>query len=118
VDLSLSGEPAKEAPKAAAPAKPAAAPKPAPKPVEIPKPVEKPVEPTKPVVAAKPTPVSAPAAKPALVVAPPVQISGQDVAIDVSGELTDEDIQDLRDMVAAFRAVRAFVSNVGAKLLG
>ena len=118
VDLSLSGEPAKEAPKAAAPAKPAAAPKPAPKPVEIPKPVEKPVEPTKPVVAVKPTPVSAPAVKPALAVAPPVQISGQDVAIDVSGELTDEDIQDLRDMVAAFRAIRAFVSNVGAKLLG
>jgi hypothetical protein len=112
VDLSLSGEPAKEAPKAAAPAKPAEAPKPAPKPVE------KPVAPTTPAVEVKPTPVSVPAVKPALVPPRPVQIPSEASTIDVSDDLTDEDIQDLRDMVAAFRAVRSFVSNIGAKLLG
>ena len=111
VDLSLSGEPAKEAPKAAAAAKPAEAPKPTPKPVEIPKPVEKPVA-----VAPKPQ------------VSPPTVISAkeetikQDIAKSpvaeatseeeeaIMGQLTKDDIQGLKEMVGAFKALKGLTS--------
>jgi hypothetical protein len=120
VDMSLAAEPPKE------PAKPTAA---APKPVEPPKPkVEtkpalKAVEPPKPpeitaeaVAAVAKPPV--PAAALTVLVSPPVaQEENAEYEVDVPGELSDEDIAALRQMVGAFRAIRAFVSDLGDRLL-
>jgi hypothetical protein len=87
--------------------------KPALKAVEPPKPAEIAVEAVEP--AAKP-PV--PVAAPKVVVSPPV--AKQETAeyeVDVPGELSDEDIEALRQMVVAFRAIRAFMSDLGDRLL-
>ncbi|MCX5872436.1 MAG: hypothetical protein NTY51_04260, partial [Deltaproteobacteria bacterium] len=110
VDLSLSGEAPKEPAKAAAaaPAKPAS------------KPVEKVAVPAKPAVAvekpAEPVPVLKAVPKP---VAPVEQkVAVESSGIDVSGELSDEDIEALREMVTAFRAIKSFVSDIGSRLIG
>jgi len=109
VDMSL----AAEAPKPAEPPKPKVETKPALKAVQSPKPTEITVEAVEP--AAKP-PV--PVAAPKVVVSPPV--AKQETAeyeVDVPGELSDEDIEALRQMVVAFRAIRAFMSDLGDRLL-
>ncbi|MGO9737247.1 MAG: acetyl-CoA decarbonylase/synthase complex subunit delta, partial [Desulfomonilaceae bacterium] len=113
VDLSLSAEPPKEAAKpSAAPAKPAP-PKAEPKPA--PKPVEKSPEVVKPSVVAEKPSVAAPVAAPVVPKpAPAIEVS----AVTVSDDLSDQDVQELREMVAAFRAIRSFISDIGSKLLG
>jgi hypothetical protein len=109
VDMSL----AAEAPKPAEPPKPKVETKPALKAVEPPKPTVIPVEAVAPL--AKP-PV--PAAAPAVVVSPPAaKEESAEYEVDVPGELSDEDIEDLRQMVGAFRAMKAFVSDLGDRLL-
>jgi len=120
VDMSLAAEapkepakPAAAAPKPAEPPKPKVETKPALKAVEPPKPAEIAVEAVEP--AAKP-PV--PVAAPKVVVSPPV--AKQETAeyeVDVPGELSDEDIEALRQMVVAFRAIRAFMSDLRDRLL-
>ncbi|MGC8658925.1 MAG: hypothetical protein ACP5U1_07600, partial [Desulfomonilaceae bacterium] len=120
VDLTLSAEPPKQAAKPAAP-KPAAPPKaeptPPPKTVEKPKPT--PTTTTAPTAAAEP-PTSQPVVTQVPKAAPVVsdEKPSEPAAVEMPGELTDEDIQALREMVAAFRAIRAFISDIGSRLLG
>jgi hypothetical protein len=120
VDMALAAEAPKQA------AKPAAAPKPAKTPITKvePKPETKAVEQSKPPQIIPE--VSEPAAKapvqaaiPKPVISPPV-LKEEIVAdqMDIPGELSDEDIEALRQMVAAFRAMRAFMSDMGDRLLG
>jgi hypothetical protein len=120
VDMALAAEAPKQAAKPAA-----AAPKPPQTPVKKvePKTETKAVEQTKPpeVIPEVPEPVAkapvqAVIAKP-VVSAPAVKEEIVVETMDIPGELSDEDIESLRQMVAAFRAIRAFMSYMGDRLL-
>lgn len=113
VDMSLATQEAKPAPAAAAPAAAKPAPKPAPKPEAKPKPELKAVpkkeepepepEPAKPAAEAKPAPKPEPEAAEA----------GEGVELDLS----EEELQALREMINMFRAVQNLVGGL-ARILG